>query len=347
MIVAPKRGINVWTLAALTFIAVAGGGFGIEDSVRAGGALPVFLSMVFVVPLFAVPQAVVTAELVNLFPVNGGYVVWISAVMGRRAGFVAALCGCSASAFDLGLSMVLLKSYVSKALDSSQWLVVVQACGLVVIVMLNCLGMTWVSRVSAVYLALTVLPFVVQMCTVDLKPSVWTAVPTTIQYDLLCNSILWNFKGWGTVAMYSGELHNPRRTFPIGVAMGAVCVCVIYVLPLLGTATACVLPVSSLCGCVTEANGLYRLSECVCVCVRACASCPCSWSVGRARQHKVGDRLFGHGRTAAECVDGPLGLVCRHPISVVTGDEWLRGCVSCRSGNVTTLTCTVLSCPWA
>jgi amino acid transporter len=109
LIVAPTRSITWWKLAALTFIAVAGGGFGIEDSVRAGGALPVFLAMPLVVVLFALPQAAVTAELVNMFPVNGGYVVWVSSALGRPCGFVAAVCGCSAAAFDLGLALVLLK----------------------------------------------------------------------------------------------------------------------------------------------------------------------------------------------------------------------------------------------
>jgi amino acid transporter len=118
---------------------------------------------------------------------------------------------------------------------NGSWLVVVQSLGLLTIVLLNCVGMTLVSKVSGVYLALTLLPFVVQMFTVDLRPSTWVTVPATIQYDLLCNSILWNFKGWGTVAMYSGEVHNASRTFPIGVAAGALAVCVIYVLPLLST----------------------------------------------------------------------------------------------------------------
>ncbi len=63
-------------------------------------------------------------------------------------------------------------------------------------------------------------------------PPCLPAHPTHTQYDLLLNSMLWNFKGWSTVAMYSGEAKG-TSSYTVGLAAGAVGVIAVYVLPLL------------------------------------------------------------------------------------------------------------------
>lgn len=57
----------------------AGGPFGIEEAVGAAGPLPVFISLFVLGFFWALPQALMTAELSTIYPENGGYIVWVYA----------------------------------------------------------------------------------------------------------------------------------------------------------------------------------------------------------------------------------------------------------------------------
>jgi hypothetical protein len=72
----PRRALNGPGLAAVTFFCVAGGAFGLEDAVGAGGPLIVLLAILILPWLWSFPTALMTAELSTALPEDGGYVVW-------------------------------------------------------------------------------------------------------------------------------------------------------------------------------------------------------------------------------------------------------------------------------
>lgn len=71
----PVRTLNWWKLAALSYVTVAGGPFGMENAVQAAGALPTLIMVGILAVFWAMPQALMTAEMSTAFSVNGGYIV--------------------------------------------------------------------------------------------------------------------------------------------------------------------------------------------------------------------------------------------------------------------------------
>ena len=71
----PARVMNWWKLAALSYVAVSGGPFGLEQAIQAGGALPTLILIGVLAVFWALPQALMTAEMSTIFSVNGGYIV--------------------------------------------------------------------------------------------------------------------------------------------------------------------------------------------------------------------------------------------------------------------------------
>ena len=65
-------------MSALVYFNVSGGPFGSEGIISAAGPL-VGLTALLVYPiLFALPVALVTAELTTAFPEDGGYTIWVT-----------------------------------------------------------------------------------------------------------------------------------------------------------------------------------------------------------------------------------------------------------------------------
>ena len=84
---APKkrqRNVNVMSLVAITYFAVAGGPEGTETLIQTGGPLYSVIGFVVVGVLWSVPVALMSAELTTAFPENGGYVLWVSAAFGSQ-----------------------------------------------------------------------------------------------------------------------------------------------------------------------------------------------------------------------------------------------------------------------
>lgn len=76
----PKK-LGLAQLAILTFYAVNGGPFGTEEVVKAGGPLIALFGFSLML-VWAVPEALVTAELSTAFPESSGSVAWVEAAFG-------------------------------------------------------------------------------------------------------------------------------------------------------------------------------------------------------------------------------------------------------------------------
>ena len=79
-----QRNVNVMSLVAITYFAVAGGPEGTETLIQTGGPLYSVIGFVVVGVLWSVPVALMSAELTTAFPENGGYVLWVSAAFGSQ-----------------------------------------------------------------------------------------------------------------------------------------------------------------------------------------------------------------------------------------------------------------------
>ena len=77
-------------LTVLIFYTVSGGPFGIEPVVRSSGPLYSLLGFLIFPFVFALPEALITAELGSAFRHAGGGVIWVEEAFGETAG---RLCG--------------------------------------------------------------------------------------------------------------------------------------------------------------------------------------------------------------------------------------------------------------
>ncbi|MFX8926119.1 amino acid permease, partial [Acinetobacter baumannii] len=74
--------------AATLFFDVSGGPLGIEPLIGASGPGMALLLVLLVPFLYAIPSALMTAELSSAMPHNGGYYVWVKAAFGEGAAFI-------------------------------------------------------------------------------------------------------------------------------------------------------------------------------------------------------------------------------------------------------------------
>ena len=79
-----QRNVNVMSLVAIFYFAVAGGPQLTETLIQFGGPLYSVIGFIVVGVLWSVPVALMSAELTTAFPENGGYVLWVSAAFGNQ-----------------------------------------------------------------------------------------------------------------------------------------------------------------------------------------------------------------------------------------------------------------------
>lgn len=101
---------------AIIFYEVSGGPFGSEESVSTGGPFLAILGFIILPLVWAVPEALITAELGTTFPENSGYVAWVTAAFGPFWGFLEGFLSWVSGVTDNAVYPVLFLSYLQAAL---------------------------------------------------------------------------------------------------------------------------------------------------------------------------------------------------------------------------------------
>src|SRR5258706_837577 len=85
---APMKGnkLTLWPLIAAVYLMVAGGPFGLEDTVSQMGYQGAILILLITPVIWALPAALMVAELASALPEEGGYYVWARRAMGPFGG---------------------------------------------------------------------------------------------------------------------------------------------------------------------------------------------------------------------------------------------------------------------
>jgi len=227
------------------FFLAAGGPYGLEEIVPTAGpglAVLVLLAMGF---FWAVPYALIVAELVSAIPEQGGGYRWYRAYLGPFWSFQFACLDWVSWALDAALYPPLVAAYLLRFLapDASHfvsWLV-----GLVVIwgcTWINVRGVDLVGRLTSV-LTVVVLAsigaFVVLGWSSISLDTLSPMVPDGKSFHEALNFALvfcvWSYSGYGGLAYASEEVVHPERNYPRVLAVLVPLTILIYVLPLLVT----------------------------------------------------------------------------------------------------------------
>jgi amino acid transporter len=235
----PVPRLGAFGLAVVSFAAIAGGPYGIEASVGAGGALPTLLGLAAAAVCWSATQALVTAELATMLPSNAGYVAWVTKGLGPVAGFVNAWNMLLSASFNIPLYPVLFSQYVAQLSpgigQGALW--GVKLTGLVIVTLLNVVGVEAVQIASLVMVLLVQTPFLLMPITAAALGQTfdWGAVASSGDwlgnFPVFISTICWNMQGWVTLGNVAAEVKDPRTSYPLGLSVSAVLVALNYLYP--------------------------------------------------------------------------------------------------------------------
>lgn len=209
-----KKKLGLAALTVLIFYEVSGGPFGTEDIVRAGG--PFFALVGFSLLLvWAIPEAMITAELSTAMPEASGSVAWIDCAFGPfwafQKGWLSWLSGVS----DNALYPILFLDSLVELISDSEHPSVFSADGgspfyrwsfimlfTVAFTYLNYRGLDIVGKIAIVICLMSLLPFVI-FCVIGafkVNPNRWLEMPPGgfwgVDWRLLLNTFFWNINFW-------------------------------------------------------------------------------------------------------------------------------------------------------
>lgn len=215
-----RKKVSIIPLIFIIFYEVSGGPFGVEDTVKAAGPLLALAGFLLFPLVWSLPEALVTAEMVTMFPENGGYVVWVSSALGPFWGFQLGFMKWISGVVDNALYPVLFLDYLKSDIPvlSGGLPRIAAVLGLTILLTyLNYRGLTIVGWAAVVLAVISILPFVVMgfISIPKLRPKRWLVADIhTVDWSLYLNTLFWNLNYWDSISTLAGEVENPKKNIP-------------------------------------------------------------------------------------------------------------------------------------
>lgn len=239
----PKPQLSWIKLLSIAYMYTCGGAYGIEQAVQIAGSFVTNSSLIIAGIVWALPQALITAELSTTFPRMGSAVYWVEYGLGRRWGTVNAIISLIGQIFDLALYPGLLVSYASTLVPVlNEWgpAFGLQVACLIVIAIANIIGVELLGTAAQISNFITVAPFV-------LLP--FAALGNHLSFDfsydgpilntqplsnwyVFVSTILWTFQGWSSVGSLASEVKDVKRSYPLAVYICVTLVVITYIYPI-------------------------------------------------------------------------------------------------------------------
>jgi amino acid transporter len=257
-----KREITLLPLFALIYFTVCGGAFGIESLIGLSGPLMALILIAITPIVFSIPNMLMVREMTSMMPAEGGYYHWVKQAFGRFAGFMAGWMNWVVSWVDVTIYPVLAASYISYffpflrqdiILGSItipawvlQWLVtltIIWAITALNIRGARLVGLTanWIGIIMIIPLILLsifgIYNWIRSGTTISLPllssgETSWNGIISSLSVGLFV--VMWNYMGWELPTAAGDEIVNPKRTYPLAMALVLVATIATYALPILG-----------------------------------------------------------------------------------------------------------------
>lgn len=255
-----KRQLGTLPMVAILYFSVSGGPYGLEASISASGPGMALLMLLIVPVIFAIPCALMVAELGSAMPVEGGYYHWVKAGLGRGAAVVQGIWNWILTFLDTALYPIVFADYLSSWIPGiergkhvgfallggtfsfdAHWLVTIAF--MVPLAYLNIRGSRLVGEMSTLLMILVLAPFVIlsvygliHFATSDAtlassftmpNESIWSS------FGLGLGIVIWNYIGWESPSTILGEVDNPRRTYVRALWISVPLITISYLLPMI------------------------------------------------------------------------------------------------------------------
>lgn len=257
-----KRELTLIPLFGMIYFTVCGGAFGSEAMVGFSGPGLALLLLVLTPLLFSIPNMLMVRELGSMMPAEGGYYHWVKQAFGPFAGFITGWMNLVVSWVDVSIYPVLAATYLGYFIsalsdgmtiggteisaDTLSWLVGILLIWLITLLQVK--GARLAGLTTSWMGVLMLIPLVIISI---LGIYNWIQSGTTISLPFLVGGqeitfrsvtgalsvglfiAMWNFMGWELPTSAGDEIVNPKRTYPLAMALTLVAAIATYALPML------------------------------------------------------------------------------------------------------------------
>jgi amino acid transporter len=235
-----KRNVTLGPLIAAVYLMVCGGPFGLEDTVSQSGYLGAILLLLITPVIWALPTALMVAELASALPEDGGYYVWARRAMGPFWGFMEGWLSLVGSVFDMAIYPTLFVSYLehmNPAITSNGKGLWIGIALVAVCAVANLAGARAMSVTSFAFTALLLSPFLALSIYSAVHPAA-AAATAAPKFDFLLGLLvaMWNYMGWDNSSTIAGEVDRPQRTYPLAMAGAVTLGALTYIVPIAAVA---------------------------------------------------------------------------------------------------------------
>ena len=236
-----RKRLKILPLAAVIFLTVSGGPYGLEPLLAYGGSNGALLLLLITPLLWDLPTILMVMELNSMMPVTGGYYQWVKRALGIRWAWYEGWWTWLYTFVDLAIYPVLFVTYASFFLPG-----IVHYKILVCLIIiwasagLNILGIVPVGRISLLLSAIVVIPFVI-LFGIHASHTSFQLPPLSMKgigFSSLGMGLytgMWNFIGWDNVTTYANEVNKPARTYLVSILIAFVLTITVYFIAM-GTA---------------------------------------------------------------------------------------------------------------
>lgn len=223
-------------LAAVIFLTVSGGPYGLEPLLSYAGKNSALLLVMITPFLWDLPSIFMVLELNSMMPVTGGYYQWVKRALGQRWAFYEGWWTWLYTFVDLAIYPVLFVEYASfffpeiAAYKIPVCLVIVWFGA-----MLNIMGIVRVGKTSILLGAAVIAPFVIMFVRLMFHHSAPLTFPamsfkgaSLSTTGMALYVVMWNFLGWDNATTYAEEVDKPIKSYLISIGITFCLVFVLY-----------------------------------------------------------------------------------------------------------------------
>ncbi len=223
---AKKAGI--FSFVFVMFSYTTGGPFGLEEQVTTSGPGMTLLYHLLIPLFWCIPISIVAAELTTAMPVQGGFYRWVRAGFGDFWGFLAGWWNWTASFLLGGTYAVLFTNYVTQYFPGvTGWRHYLICVALIsVMAYINVRGIDLVGRVSTILEIVVLAPILVMSAIALARAHHNPFAPLTPPHKPFSQVFgiglalgVWLYSGYEQLSTVAQEVDNPRRNYPLALAI--------------------------------------------------------------------------------------------------------------------------------
>lgn len=237
-------------LAAVIFLTVSGGPYGLEPLLEQTGSNASLLLLMITPLLWDIPTIFTILELNSMMPVTGGYYQWVKRALGLHWACYEGWWTWLYTFADLAIYPVLFVQYLSFFYPEAE-VYKIPICLVIIWVSagVNILGIVPVGKTSIVLSILVLFPFLILfgwsfiqhyghiiIPSPSFKHSSFSAI------GLGLYTVMWNFIGWDNVTTYAEEVNKPVRSYLLSIAIAFIAVFSIYFIAILIAINSAIVP---------------------------------------------------------------------------------------------------------